>query len=112
MVLFSPTARARFYLMQKRYDKAGEIYERMLKSKPENVKLYITLANIYINENRKDEYALRVFKKVVEADVSHDLKKQIVPIINQHYLQKGHSEKSTLGLLEDSLKEELKKMGN
>ncbi len=112
MVLFSPTARARFYMLQKRYDKAGQIYERMLKSNPDKVHLYITLANIYINENRQDEYALKVFKKVVDADLSDELKNQLQPIVNRYYLQNSKAEKSSLGMLEDSLREELKRMGN
>ena len=112
MVLLSPTARAKFYLLQKKYDKAGQIYERMLHNNPTNVKLYMTLANIYMNENRTDEYAINIFKKAIESDLNDKLKRRLVPILNQHYLEQGEINDSQIGLLEDSLKEELKNMGN
>jgi len=90
-LLFSPTARARFYLLQKRYDKARRIYENMINYNPDKVKLYISLANIYINENRKDEIAVRVFEKVIESNLSETLKRQLTPIVNKYYLERGKS---------------------
>jgi len=111
-VLFaSPTTRAKYYILQKKYGKAREIYERMLAKKPNNIKLYITLANIYINENRVDEVAIRVFERAIQ--YNDNLKIQLEPIVMRYYLQKSKSADDTpKKLLTGKLKEELKKMGN
>jgi tetratricopeptide (TPR) repeat protein len=111
MLLF-PTARAKLYLFQKKYDKARNIYERMLDQNPERINLYITLANIYMNEKRKDEIAVRVFEKAIEANASSHFKKQIRPILSQYYLDRQKISNSSLNLLEASLEDELKNLGN
>ncbi|MDZ7376124.1 MAG: tetratricopeptide repeat protein, partial [candidate division KSB1 bacterium] len=80
-----PTTRARYYILLKRYDKARAIYERLLSKKPNNIKLYITLANIYINENRIDEVAIRVFERAIQ--YNDHLKLQLEPIVARYYLQ-------------------------
>jgi tetratricopeptide (TPR) repeat protein len=81
----SPVTRARYYILLRKYDKAREIYERMLTKRPNNVKLYITLANIYINENRVDEIAIRVFERAIQ--YNDNLKVQLEPIVSRYYLQ-------------------------
>jgi tetratricopeptide (TPR) repeat protein len=110
-ILFvSPTTRARYYILLKKYDKAREIYERMLSKKPNNVKLYITLANIYINENRVDEIAIRVFERAIQ--YNDNLKVQLEPIVTRYYIQKSKSTDTPKRLIQGALKEELKRMGN
>lgn len=108
IILLFPTARARFYLLQRKYDKAREIYERILNYHPEKIKLYITLANIYITENRKDEVAVRVFEKVIESNLDENLKHHLIPVVNHYYNQKQLPIRS----IDDSLKAEIKNMGN
>ncbi|UCE04921.1 MAG: tetratricopeptide repeat protein [bacterium] len=110
LFLLSPTSRAKYYILLKRYDRAREIYERMLSRKPNNVKLYITLANIYINENRVDEIAIRVFERAIQYNDS--LKVQLEPIVTRYYLQKSKPSDTPKRLIQGALKEELEKMGN
>lgn len=110
-VLFvSPTTRARYYILLKKYDKAREIYERMLSKKPNNIKLYITLANIYINENRVDEIAIRVFERAIQ--YNDNMKVQLEPIVTRYYLQKSKSSDTPKKLIQGALQEELMRMGN
>ncbi|MDZ7264659.1 MAG: tetratricopeptide repeat protein [candidate division KSB1 bacterium] len=109
LFFLSPVTRARYYILQKRYDKAREIYERLLSKKPNDIKLYITLANIYINERRIDEVSIRVFERAIQ--YNDNLKIQLEPIVHRYYLEKGKTDDSPLHLLNDSLKEKLRKMG-
>jgi len=106
----SPTTRARYYIFLKKNDKAREIYERMLSKKPNNIKLYITLANIYINEKRVDEIAIRVFERAIQYNDS--MKIELEPIVTRYYLQKSKSSDTPKKLIQGALKEELKRMGN
>ncbi|MDZ7332803.1 MAG: tetratricopeptide repeat protein [candidate division KSB1 bacterium] len=104
-----PTTRARYYILLKRYDKARAIYERLLSKKPNNIKLYITLANIYINENRIDEVAIRVFERAIQ--YNDHLKLQLEPIVSRYYLQKSKVSDSPKKLIDGILAEELNRMG-
>lgn len=111
MLLFiSPATRARYYILLRKYDKAREIYERMLSKKPNNIKLYITLANIYVNENRIDEVAIRVFERAIQ--YNDNLKIQLEPIVTRYYLQQSNSSDTPKHLIQGVLKDELKRMGN
>jgi tetratricopeptide (TPR) repeat protein len=110
VLVASPITRARYYILLKKYDKAREIYERMLTKRPNNIKLYITLANIYINENRVDEIAIRVFERAIQ--YNDNLKVQLEPIVSRYYLQKSKSSDTPTKLIQGALKEELKRMGN
>lgn len=110
LFFLSPTTRARYYILLKKYDKAREIYEGMLTKKPNNVKLYITLANIYINEHRIDEVAIRVFERAIQ--YNDDLKIQLEPVVSRYYLERSKTSDNPIHLLDDSLREQLRKMGN
>ncbi len=109
LLFASPTTRAKYFILLKKYDKAQEIYERMLSKKPNNVKLYITLANIYINENRVDEIAIQVFERAIQ--YNDQLKIQLEPIVSKYYLQKSKSSDTPRKLIQGALYEELKRMG-
>jgi len=109
-ILISPTVRARYYTLLKRYDKARDIYERMLSKKPNNVKLYITLANIYVNQNQIDEVAIRVIERAIQ--YNNNLKIQLEPIVTRYYLQKSKTSDNPKSLIQGALEDELKRMGN
>lgn len=110
LLFISPATRARYYILLKKYDKAREIYERMLSKKPNNIKLYITLANIYVNENRVDEVAIHVFERAIQ--YNDNLKLQLEPIVTRYYLQKAKTTDTPKHLIQGILKEELRRMGN
>ena len=109
LLFLSPATRAKYYILLKRYDKAREIYERMLTQKPNNIKLYITLANIYVNERRIDEVAIRVFERAIQ--YNDNLKIQLEPIVTRYYLERAKTSDSPMHLLNDSLREKLRNMG-
>lgn len=106
----SPAARARYYIILKKYDKAREIYEGLLTRKPNDIKLYITLANIYINERRIDEVAIRVFERAIQ--YNDNLKIQLEPIVSRYYLEKSKTSDNPMHLLDEKLREHLRRMGN
>jgi tetratricopeptide (TPR) repeat protein len=106
----SPASRAKYFILLRKYDRAREIYERMLSKKPNNIKLYITLANIYINENRVDEVAIHIFERAIQYNDS--LKVQLEPIVTRYYHQKAKSSATPKSLIQGVLKEELQRMGN
>jgi len=110
LVFLSPNARARYYILTRQFGKAQAIYERMLTKKPNNVKLYITLANIYINQNRIDEISIRVFEHAIQ--YNENLKLQLEPIVTRYYLQKSKSPATPKSLLQGALKDELDRMGS
>lgn len=109
-MLISPTIRARYYILLKKYDKAREIYERMLSKKPNDVKLYITLANFYVNQNQIDEVAIRVIERAIQ--YNNSLKIQLEPIVTRYYLHKSKSSDNPKNLIQGALEDELKRMGN
>ena len=110
LLVLSPTTRARYYILLKKYDKAREIYEGMLTKKPNNIKLYITLANIYINERRVDEVAIRIFERAIQ--YNDNLKIQLEPIVSRYYLEKSKTSDNPIHLLDEKLREHLRRMGN
>jgi len=95
VLMLFPITRARIYLLQKKYDKARQVYEDMLKYNPQNIKIYVSLSNIYSYENRNDEFAIKVFKRVIESNVSNDLKCHFTSIVNRYRLEQGKIESNS-----------------
>ena len=96
--------------MQKKYAKARLIYENLLSKEPHRVNLYITLANIYINENRIDEISVRIFEKAIQYD--NGMKFQLEPIVSKYYLDKPKFSDNSTKLLDEALQDKLNNMGN
>src|SRR3990172_12643994 len=67
--IFSPSLKARMYLIQGHYDKAALIYEKIIDKKPEKVKFYPILANIYLIEDRHDDKAIRIFERILKLNI-------------------------------------------
>jgi tetratricopeptide (TPR) repeat protein len=65
LFVVSPTGRARLYRWQGDNIAAALLYERMIAQKPNRVKLYSALAEIYLRLKRDDSTAMRIFEKVL-----------------------------------------------
>lgn len=111
LLLFSPTTRAKFLLLQGKYDRASRIYEQLLYKRPEKIKLYITLANIYLIDNRIDEAAIRVYETVLQMNISPQLKQRVTSIVQRRYGDKDKIYSQRIDLLEDELRREMRNLG-
>ncbi len=100
-----PITRAKLLLMQGNHQKAASIYESILMKKPTKVKLYPSLANIYLLLNRKDETARKVYDIVLQMDIRPQLRQKLDEITNEKYLT--DDDLKGVESLEEQLKREL-----
>ncbi len=100
-----PTARARWLLLQGNYLKAATIYESILMRKPDKVKLYPQLANIYLMLNRADETAYKVYDTALKLDISPQLRRRLTEAINNRTITDNAAK--TPSSLEEKLMQEL-----
>jgi tetratricopeptide (TPR) repeat protein len=108
-MIFFPTTRARWHLFQRNYTAAAEIYERLLARHPGHLKLYSTLAEIYLLLPRNDEQALQVFKKVLQFNLDTPNREEIDIIVVQSYLKDGSADAEAVTILENALRAEYRK---
>jgi len=111
LVVFSPAARARFYLLKGDYAGAAALYEKALTNNPQRVKLYPTLANIYLLMGRHDERALKVYKTILQLNLATKNREEITATVGQHYLSEGRTDSDAIDVLENLLKVEHRKLG-
>ena len=106
---FSPTVRARGYLMTGNYKKALSIYEKLLARNPGRVKLYLLAAQAYLLENRTDEKAVKAFEMVLRLnlDTKQEDKQKITTIVAHHYMDEGRTDPEALQIMEKALNSEM-----
>lgn len=109
-IAFSPATRARACLLQGKYVSAAQLYEKILERSPDKVKLYPTLANIYLVLGRKDEKALKVFKTVLQLNLASRNREEINSIVAQKYLTEGRTDSDAIEVLENALQAERRKL--
>ena len=105
-VVFSPAARARLHLMRGDYVAATQIYEHLLARHPDRVKLYPTLANIYLFMGRRDDSAVKVYKMVLQLHLTTNKRDEMSAIVAQKYLIEGRTDSDAIEVLESALKAE------
>jgi tetratricopeptide (TPR) repeat protein len=110
VLLGSPAARARLYLLQGDYAKAAKIYERLLEKRPTRLKFYPVLANIYLLEGRTDEQAIKVFKMILQMNLLSHRHDDINAIVAQRYLSEGRKDHDAINVMEDALAVEMRKL--
>jgi tetratricopeptide (TPR) repeat protein len=109
---FVPTVRMRYYLMMGNLARAAKIIERLLDQNPGRLKLYPTLANIYLLDGRSDEQAIKIYRTVTQLNLAKQNKPAIDAILEQYYLVKsGETDQDAIDILENRLREELQKKG-
>ena len=108
-VVLSPTACARWHLFRRNYAAAAEIYEWLVARHPGRLKLYSTLAEIYLLLPRNDEQALKVFRKVLQFNLDTPNREEIDTIVVQSYLKDGSADAEAVTILENALRAEYRK---
>ena len=104
-----PKFRAKLFLLLRNYSKAASIYEGIISKNPNHSKFYLTLAQIYLVQNRTDYTALRVYQFVLQLYENPPMKETIKEIISQKDNKKN--KKSMLDILGKDLLKELHNMG-
>ena len=110
VLIGSPAARARLYLLQGDYEKAAQIYERLLDKRPTRLKLYPVLANIYLLEGRTDEQAIKVFKMILQLNLLSHRHDDINAIVAQRFLSEGRKDHDAINVMEEALAVEMRKL--
>lgn len=111
--IFSPTTRGRYYSLRSNYERAAQVYEKVLQQKPYKFKLYPELANLYLLLRRRDEPALRIYKTVLQLNLGkQSIIEEINYILNQRRLIENHqgSDSDSISKLEQALETELSKL--
>jgi tetratricopeptide (TPR) repeat protein len=112
VLYFMPGARARLYLIRGKYDKARPIYESLLTTRPGDPRLYITLANIYLLENRKDESAIRIYEAVIRMNLNTQRNDDIKNILREYYQQRKNNASLATDMVEEALNPTLNQIKN
>ncbi|NUO78519.1 hypothetical protein HUU05_00455 [candidate division KSB1 bacterium] len=79
----SSRLRARYYLLRGKPRRAAQIYESVLQRAPERIKLYPTLAHLYLRTGRTDAAAMKVFRTVLQYNLNTPHREQINALIAQ-----------------------------
>lgn len=104
---FSPEMRARILLLQGKYENAIKIYESMLTRNPGKVRLYMTLANIYMLEKRQDDRAVKTFEMVLRLNMDTEHYDKIIKILANYYLREGRTDPEALDIMEKAAGKEI-----
>ena len=107
LFLFSPTVRARYYILRGNYAGAAQIYEKLLEKNPGRLKLYSVLADLYLLLGRRDEKALNLFKTIMRLNLNTPKQNEINAVLTQNYLQEGKTDDDAIQILEAALKKEI-----
>lgn len=110
-VALSPMMRARFYLLQGKYNAAALIYESALAKNPGKLKLYPKLATAYLHSGRRDETAMNVYKTIVKLNLVTDKRAEINSLLTTSYLEAGKTDDDAISVLESALKREYRQIG-
>ena len=111
-LLIVPTTRAKLFLIQGNYPKAALIYESILMKKPNKVKLYPLLANIYLMLNRLDETARKVYDLTRQMDINPRLRQRLDELTNKKLINNIESKDNDIESLEQQLERELLNLKN
>ncbi len=105
-VALFPGPRAQYLIAMKKYEAAAGIYERMLEKQPERLELYPKLARLYLLTDKRHDFALNVFKTIVQLKLEIENRDKITTILTQAYLKEATPDSDAIQLLESLLKEE------
>ena len=109
ILIFSPTVKARFYLMRGQYIKAVAAYEKLLSRHPERLKLYRQLGDLYLLIGQTDQKAVKVFKTILHLKLNTNHREQLHTIVSQYYLDEKKGDPEAIDILEKALKAEKEK---
>lgn len=102
----SPLPRAKFHLWRGNYLAAAKVYEKTLEHHPHQVKLLLPLADIYLRLRKNDAPAMRVYKTILQLNLTTRRREAINAIVAQKYLSDGRTDEDAISVLEEALKAE------
>ncbi len=104
--MLSPAARARLHLWRGDYAAATKVYENYLARHPERLKFYPVLANLYLLQSRRDEYAMKIYKAILHFNLATPHREELSVIVAQKYLTEGRTDSDAIEVLEHALQVE------
>jgi tetratricopeptide (TPR) repeat protein len=110
VLVFSPSTRARYYMLRSDYGAAAKIYEGLLARHPQRTKIYPALANLYLLMGRHDEQALKIYKTVLQLNFPSNNREEINSIVAQRYLTEGRTDSDAIEVLENALRAERRRL--
>jgi len=110
VVVFASAARVRFHQWRGNHQRAAQMYEKILARNPHRVKLYSRLADSYLHLGRKDERAMKAYKAILYFNLATRRREEINKVVAQNYLTEGRTDADAIGVLEDALKTERRKL--
>jgi tetratricopeptide (TPR) repeat protein len=102
-IMFSPSVRARYFMLRCDYMAAAQIYEKILTRHPQRTRIYPALANLYLLLGRKDERALKVFKTILQLNLATPHRDHMNAIVAEHFLSEGRTDSDVIAVLESAL---------
>jgi len=105
---FSPTLKARMYLIRGNNRKASDTYAAYLGKRPEKVKVYPILAGLYLLEERRDEQAIRIYETILKLNMVVPNRSQMNSIVANYYLTQGRRDGNAIAIMEQELNNKLK----
>jgi len=102
-VLFSSVIRARYYVSCGNFPAAAAVYEKLLARNPKRVKLYPSLANIYLLLGRHDERAMKVFETILQLNLTVRNREEISSVVAKYYLTQERADAGVITAPESAL---------
>jgi len=109
IVAFSPTMRAKLYLLRSNYDAAAKIYERLLALQPGRLKLYAPLAYLYLRLGRRDQDAMKIYKMTLQLNLATPHRDELNALVAQNYLTEGRTDSEAIAVFEKVVRAEKNK---
>lgn len=93
-LIYSPSIRGRLMLILGLHGKAGNLYERLIDNGAMSDRLCLALLHLYLQENRKDKIAIKVYERALRLQLLQDQKEQekVSEIVTQYYLVNWENE--------------------
>lgn len=107
-LIFIPGLRAHLLLLQGQYQRAAEIYEQILEKRPEKVKLYPILANIYLLEDRRDEASIKIFEAILKLNMLTNKRDEITSLVANYYMRNKRTDGRAIAIMERELNNKIK----
>lgn len=105
----SPDVRAKRLLARHDFRAAAKLYEGLLARHPSRVKYFSKLAEIYLQEGRKDDEAMKVYRNVLQLNLVAAHREEINTMVAQQYLQEGRTDSDAIEVLEKQLEAEMQR---
>lgn len=105
-----PLARANYRVWRGDDHGAVQIYEKIIQDHPERVKVYPSLAGLYLRLGREDDPAMKIYKTILRLNLAAPNRPEINQVVAQKYLaldftdEKAIKDDDVIPVLEEALK--------